>query len=114
MSSQPNENALYVVKKSPYGNVEQLVLHVTDKFREGYLCFDDTNRGHMLQGEITAWNEQAFSFADKEKRLWEFEEVTIEEFKSKLCLLVSNGDEIAKKCATTKDLWKYYNELFPV
>lgn len=38
----------------------------------------------MLQGEITAWNEQAFSFVDKEKRLWEFEEVTIEAFKSEL------------------------------
>lgn len=46
-SKQPNEKALYLIKTSPYGG-EQVVLHVTDKFKEGYLCFDDTDRGHMI------------------------------------------------------------------
>lgn len=51
-AKQPNKDAVYILEKSPYGNGEQIVLYVTDEFRRGYICFDDTNRGHMIKGNI--------------------------------------------------------------
>jgi len=111
-SKQPNEKALYLIKTSPYGG-EQVVLHVTDKFKEGYLCFDDTDRGHMIQGEITECGESSFSFVDIKKNLWEFEEVTIEMFRERVYRFVVNGEEIAEKCKTTEELWEYYERCYP-
>ena len=102
------------MKESPYGNDKQLALHVTDDFREGYICFDDTNRGHMIEVEIIETREHSFSFADKQGRLWKFEEVTIEEFKSNLYKYVENGQMIANICGTTEELWEYYRDTFSV
>ena len=106
-SEQPNEKALYRIKTPPYGG-EQVVLHVIDKFREGYLCFDDMDRGHMIQGEIKEYGENAFSFVDIKKNLWEFEEVTMEMFREQAYRFVINGKEIAERCKTTEELWEYY------
>lgn len=111
-SKQPDEKALYRIKTSPYGG-EQVVLHVTDKFKKGYLCFDDTDRGHMIQGEITECGENLFSFVDVNKNLWEFEEVTIEMFRERVYRFVVNGEEIAEKCKTTEELWEYYERCYP-
>lgn len=111
---QPNPQALYVMRKSPYGDGKQLVLHVTDSFEEGYICFDDTNRGHMIEAKNVETKERSFSFIDTQDRLWEFEEVTIEEFENSLYQYVWNGQEIAKLCATTEDLWEYYRKEFPI
>ena len=111
---QPNKEALYVMRQSPYGSGKQLILHVTDDFKEGYICFDDTNRGHMIEAKNVETKEHSFSFVDTQDRLWEFEEVTIEEFANNLCQYVGNGQEIAKFCATTEDLWEYYRKEFPI
>ncbi|MBR6537377.1 MAG: hypothetical protein IKT67_09275 [Lachnospiraceae bacterium] len=101
-SKQPNEKALYLIKTSPYGGA-QVVLHVTDKFKEGYLCFDDTDRGHMIQGEIKEYGETAFPFVDIKKNLWEFEEVMIDMFRERVYRFVANGEEIAESCNTTDE-----------
>lgn len=110
---QPNEKALYFIKTSPYGG-EQVVLHVTNKFRDGYICFEDTNRAHMIQGEIKDCGKGSFSFMDREGRLWEFEEVTIDVFREKICRFVVNGEKIVETCATTESLWEYYNRCYPI
>lgn len=112
--NQPNENALYVLNKSPYGNGVQLVLHVTDTFRKGYVCFDDTNCGHMIQGDITKRREKGFTFIDHQNNEWEFEEVTIEMYRDKLYQFANNGEEVSKICHTTEQLWEYYRNEFPI
>ena len=114
MQKQPNKNALYEIKKSPYGDGKQVVLHVTDMFRNGYLCFDDTNRGHSIQGTIISVRENGFSFVDLKNCEWEFEEVTIEYFRTDLYKYVLNGDNIAKSCSSTEDLWNYYRKEYPI
>lgn len=111
---QPNEKALYVIDKGPYASGYQLCLHVTTTFREGYLCFDDTNRGHMFKGEITKEYKNAFEFTDERGNLWVFREVTIQEFRHKLHNAAYNGEAIAKLCTTTEDLWEYYRKAFPI
>lgn len=109
----PNPKALYIVDKGPYGE-DQLCLHVTDKFREGYLCFDDTDRGHMIRGTIKKRYNNGFLFEDLAERQWIFREVTIQEYRHQISKHVTNGKAIAKLCTTTEDLWEYYRRTFPI
>lgn len=113
MKKQPNNKALYIIRKSPYGD-RILALHVTDTFREGYICFDDTNRGHMIKGKITEKDETTFTMIDRNEDIWIFEMVTIEMFQEEAYQYVYNGKNIAKLCATTDDLWEYYRKEFPM
>ena len=114
IKNQPNDKALYVIRKSPYGDGGQLVLHVTDTFKEGYICFDDTNRGHMIKGEITEQDESAFTMIDKNGDAWIFEIVTIEMFREDIYQCAYNGKNIAKLCTTTNDLGEYFRKEFPI
>lgn len=109
---QPNEKALYIIDKSPYGR-NQLCLYVTDTFRDGYLCFDGLDRGHMISGFIKEKYENGFEFEDKEGRPWTFREVTIQEYRHHIYKHVYNGAAIAKLCTTTEDLWEYYRKEYP-
>lgn len=109
LSGQPKKEALYVLKHSPYGDGQQLVLSVTDTFRKGYICFDDTNRGHMIQGKITEKTDHSFTLCDINQDKWEFEEVTIEMFQKELYRFVENGEYIKNICKTTEELWAYFN-----
>lgn len=114
LENQPNPNALYVLIQSPYGDGQQLVLHVTDTFREGYICFDDTNRGHMIKGEIIEKTNNSFIMCDINQDKWEFMEVTIQMFRDDLYRFVGNGQRIKNYCNTTEELWEYYREQFPL
>lgn len=109
----PNDKALYIIRKSPHGE-GQVVLHVTDTFKEGHVCFDDTNRGHMIRGEMLEQKEEMFTFRDKYGDIWEFEIVTIEKFDEEIYQYVYNGESILEICNTTEDLWKYYRKTFPM
>lgn len=113
-TNQPNKEAVYLLEKSPYGNGEQIVLHVTDEFKKGYICFDDTNRGHMIRGNIVEKCEDSFSFLDENEMEWKFKEVSIENFKSGLYSLIIGGNEISKLCNTTEALWEYFRNEFPM
>ena len=114
MIKQPNNKALYLLEKSPYGDGEQIVLHVTDEFKTGYICFFDTERGHMVKGNIVEENEDMFYFIDDEKLEWKFKEISIERFKDGLYNLIVGGDEICQLCNTTEDLWEYFRKEFPI
>lgn len=110
---QPNKKAIYVIKEFPYGE-NQLALHVCDDFQEGHLCFYDTERGHMIEGNVEECFADGFYFIDKQKRKWVFKEVSIEEFQEKLWKNVVNGKEISDLCKTTEELWEYYRREFPI
>lgn len=112
--AHPNDKAFYVLRKTPHGVGGQVVLHVTDIFKAGYVCFDDTNRGHMIKGEIIEQNDRTFTFMDKNQDLWIFEIVTIELFCEEVYRYVCGGVEIMKFCNTTEDLWEYYRKEFPL
>lgn len=111
-AEQPNRKALYIIDKGPYGS-DQLCLYVTDTFSPGFLCFDDTNRGHAIAGTIQKKYKNGFEFKDDQERIWTFREVTIQEFKHHIYKTVYNGKNIAKLCTTTEDLWEYYRKQFP-
>ena len=116
---QPNDKALYVILKSPRTGQKvgaQLALHV--QLRAGrddeIMCFFDTERGHMIHGEITSIHDHGFTFQDIENFTWELREVTIQEFRHRLAKTVGHGVEIAKTLKTTDDLWAWYRRAFPI
>lgn len=117
----PNKRALYCIIKSPgikKGLGTQLALHVqlwpgSDGEPET-LCFYDTNRGHMFPGKMTEIQDHTFTFTDKRGDIWEFREVTIQEFRHRLAPHVDNGENIAKVIKTTEDLWEWYRKTFPI
>ena len=109
---QPNKKALYIIDKSPHGE-DMVCLYVTDTFRQGYLCFDGLDRGHMVEGTILEKYENGFIFEDKNGIKWTFREVTIQEYRHQIAKKVYNGANIAKLCTTTEDLWDYYRKEYP-
>ena len=113
-TKQPNKDAVYLLEKSPYGNGEQIVLYVTDEFRKGYICFDDTNRGHMIKGKIVEVGADFFTFIDLDEMEWKFKEVSIVSFKEGLYRFVCGGEEISRRCNTTEELWEYFRMQFPI
>lgn len=108
---QPNYDALYFIEESPYG--EQVCLYVTDTFKDGCICYDGLDRGHMIRGGISKIIDNGFEFLDKEDRLWRFTEVTIDSYKEHVYKFVWDGEEIASKCNTTEELVDYYHKLYP-
>ena len=111
---QPDKDAVYILEKSPYANGVQIVLNVTDLFKQGYICFDDTNRGHMIKGNVVSQCETSFVFLDDRNEEWEFVEISIETFRKEFYKLIVNGDLIREQCNTTEELWKYFREQFPM
>lgn len=108
----PKKEAVYVIKRTPHDVENQIVLDVGVDEESGYLCFYDTNRGHMLRGKILDTTENSFSFVDFKEREWKFEEVTVEEFKENIYRHIVGGEKIARKCKTTQELWDYFHEKF--
>lgn len=114
---QPNDKALYVILKSPHragDNGTQLALHVQLWDNPERLCFDDTARGHMIEGEMAEMLAHSFTFKDRNGGTWELREVTIQEYRHRLAKHIENGDYIAKTLKTTEDLWEWYRKAFPI
>ncbi len=114
---QPNLKALYVIFRSPHrpeGNGTQLALHVQIWKNPERLCFYDTNRGHMIEGNMDEVYDHSFTFKDRHGEIWELREVTMEEFRDRLARHVGNGEEIAKALETTENLWEWYRKTFPI
>jgi len=119
---QPDKKTLYRITRSPHSQIEgygtQLALHMQIRNNphesSEILCFYDTDRGHMIPGKIISTTDNTFKFCDKDSCIWEFSEVTIEDFKNRLMATVINGEEIARFIETMEDLWEWYRKNFPI
>lgn len=79
-----------------------------------HLRFIDTNRGHMIVGEITHEDEHGFIFVSRGYKVgvWEFKLLIIECFKEKFYKNVSGGRVVAEKINTTDDLYYWFRREF--
>ena len=81
--------------------------------KDGRLCFFDTDRGHMIPGEVVKDGEDAFTFRSTgfEPGEWEFKALTIEDVRRGV-VWIENGDVIARTIRTTDDLQEWYRKTF--
>lgn len=109
-----DRRAVYVLKMTDDYDFSSIAMDV-HMYGE-HVRFFDTNRGHMIVGEITYEDEHGFKFISKGHApgLWEFKLLTIEYFKEKFYKNVTNGKIIAEKIHTTDDLHYWYRREFKV
>ncbi len=81
--------------------------------KDGQLRFFDTNRGHMIAGEVTKDGDDTFTFtsAGFEPGEWVFKALTIEDVR-RGAVWIENGGIIAKTIRTTDDLQEWYRKTF--
>lgn len=78
------------------------------------ICFFDSIRGHMIDGDLVRETEDGFVFRASlcEPGEWTFKELTIEEFRRWVYKHVELGEVIADKIRTTADLHEWYRKKF--
>ncbi len=119
MAEQPNKKALYTYHHEGC-RCDGLALHVIERETQYKipglitLCFDGTDRGHMLDGKIIERTEDGFTFQRESGELFSFQECTLERFKSSVYKNVGNGANIAAAMADTADLWEWYRKEYPL
>ncbi len=80
------------------------------------LRFFDTIRGHEIPGELTAEDEDGFTFTATGYRpgQWRFDILTVEEFRRERYKMVEGGDALAAVVKSTGDLHQWYRREFGV
>lgn len=106
-----NRRTTYTVKwpreKKPSG------LALNCHMKNGQLRYFDTNRGHMIAGEVIKDGEDTFTFRSDgfEPGDWKFKALTIEDVRRGV-VMIENGDIIAQTIRTTDDLQEWYRKTF--
>ena len=112
---QPNDRALYVIKKSPLNNDTQLALHV--QLWAGIpeiLRFHDTIQEYKIPGRVAKIEDDAIHFKDTDGATWTLQEVTIEEYRLRLAKHVEYGEILANSIKSTEKLWQWYRNQYPL
>lgn len=109
-----NRRAVYVFRLPDEKEFTGVALDV--HMHNGNLRFFDTNRGHKIEGKVTAETEDGFTFTSTGAMPgeWRFKVLTIEEFKRKHYKLVEGGEALATKIKTTDDLHEWYRREFKI
>lgn len=117
---QPNPEAIYVISKTharelqPAAEIAMYVQIWPDSFGQKHtLFYYDTDRGHAIPGKIVGIADTSIRFQDKSGTVWDLNEVTIDEYRNNLADYLVNGQEIAKSCKTTEQLWARYRNAYP-
>lgn len=116
-NSWVDKNKIYAVK---WGNspASHLAMYADPAFNgfEGICYLTPGERGHMIEGRLGEKTETGFTFYPerlKEDGVWEFIEVTYDNFKEEFYKIVISGDTILEKVSTTKELENWYHKEFP-
>ncbi len=109
-----DRRAIYVLKKTDDIDFSSIAMDV--HIHEDHIRFFDTNRGHMIVGEVIHEDKNKFKFLSKgyAPGIWEFKLLTIEYYKEKFYKSVTNGKIITEKIHTTDDLHHWYRREFKV
>lgn len=86
--------------------------HMEQHNGKDYLCFNDTERGHMIEGTLEKEGETSFTLNSTrcDAGTWTFSVVTISIFRRWLYKYVDLGGAIAQKVNTTEDLHEWYRK----
>lgn len=113
-----DKNKIYAVKHTTDKAATELALYVDPNFRdfEGICYLTPGVRGHMIDGKLGEKTDTGFTFIPKHFNagVWEFIEVTYENFKAEFYKLVEAGDELLSQVSNTAELEEFYHRNFPM
>ena len=81
------------------------------------LCFlTPPDRGHMIEGALVEETGEEFKFKSTgyAPGVWEFQALTIDNFRKRFYKLVIDGEEIGQSVNTTEELYEWFNREFPL
>ncbi len=107
-----DRRAIYVLKMTDDNDFSSIAMDV--HMHEDHLRFFDTDKGHLVIGEVIYEDEQGFNFISQGEApgVWEFKILTIKYFKKKFYKKVTDGKYIAKTLHTTDDLHYWYRRSY--
>lgn len=113
-----DKNKIYAVKKTSDKAARELVIYVDPNFRnfKGICYLTPGERGHLIEGRLGKKTDTGFTFISKgfDAGVWEFTEVTYENFKEEYYKIVEAGDELLSQVSNTAELEDYYHRNFPM
>lgn len=111
---------IYAVKMPDEKLAYSLALYAAiieiDLERQGLAFYTPGERWHFLVGRIGEESRRGFTFRRTEVKtseIWEFTEVTHENFKNKFYKIVYDGKSLLERIHNTKELLDYYHKQFP-
>lgn len=103
----------YWIGEDEYAGVA-MDCHLRKDHDRNLLCFFDTERGHMIEGEIVKDDENGFVFNSEGYRPgnWYFKILTANDFRTWIYKYIGNGEKLAKMFNTTEDLHEWYRKEY--
>lgn len=89
-------------------------MHQREGESQRQLWFHDTNRGHMIPGNVVSESADSFIFCSEgfKPGEWRFTLVTLDSFKEWVHRHVFDGEGLAAKFQTDDELYAWYYEQF--
>lgn len=114
-----DKEKIYAVKLPDEEQALSLALYVTVTTGKpkGIAFLTPAERKHFIEGKPGKETQGGFIFKSTSKGLpgiWEFTEVTYENFKEKYSKLVACPDEVLAQVSNTQELIDFYHKSFPV
>lgn len=113
-----DKNKIYALRKTSDKAARELVIYVDPNFSDfkGICYLTPGGRGHMIEGKLGKKTDTGFTFISKgfDAGVWEFTEVTYENFKGEFYKIVEAGDELLAQVSNTAELEEFYHRNFPM
>lgn len=113
-----DKNKIYAVKMPGDKEATGIAIYVDPNFRKfkGICFLTPGERGHMIEGRLGEKTDTGFTFISKgyDAGVWEFTEVTYDNFKESFYKIVEAGDELLAQVSNTAELEDFYHRNFPM
>lgn len=107
-----DRRAVYQYKRPGADGFSGLAMDV--HLHGGRLRFFDTLRGHELEGSLGQEQDDAFTYESESAvpGVWQFQVLTLAEFKARAYKNVVDGDVLAATIKSTEDLHEWYRKEY--
>ena len=112
-----DKNKIYALKMTNDKSAKGIAMYVDPDYHgfKGICYLNPGCRGHMIEGKLGEKTETGFTFISEghEPGVWEFIELTYENFKNEYYKIVEAGEELLAQVSNTAELEEFYHKHFP-
>lgn len=115
-SAWVDKDKIYAISRNGQPTIE-IVMYTDPAFRnfKGICYMTIGERGHMIEGHLEEKTRTGFIFIPDRAAgsVWEFIEVTYDNFKNEYHKIVIGGEKILDEVLNTDELTEWYHREFP-